>query len=109
MQSSLKIVTLTAVALLASGCNLIKGKETTGQYVDDATLATRAKAALVKDSTVSASDFNIDVYKGDVTLTGVAKNQAEVNRAIDDIKHVPGVASVKNATRIASADRASDK
>lgn len=104
MHSSLKIVALTAVALLATGCNVLKGKQTTGQYVDDTTVLTRAKAALVKDSTVSATDFNIDVYKGDVTLTGVAKNAAEVNRAIDDIKRVEGVKSVKNATRLATAD-----
>jgi hyperosmotically inducible protein len=109
MQSSMKIVTLTAIAVLASGCNLMKGKETTGQYVDDTTVATRAKTALVKDSTVSASDFNIDVYKGNVTLTGVAKNQDEVNRAIDDIKRVPGVVSVKNATRLATTDRGTGK
>jgi hyperosmotically inducible protein len=104
MQISLKIAAITAVTLLATGCNLMKGKETTGQYVDDATVATRAKAALVKDSTVSAGDFNIDVYKGNVTLTGVAKNAAEVNRAIDDIKRVDGVVSVKNATRLATAE-----
>jgi hyperosmotically inducible periplasmic protein len=104
MHSSLKIVAFTAATLLVAGCNLMKGKETTGQYVDDATVATRSKAALVKDSTVSASDFNIDVYKGNVTLTGVAKNAAEVNRAIDDIKRVEGVVSVKNATRLATAE-----
>jgi hyperosmotically inducible protein len=109
MHSSMRIVAITAATLLVTGCNLMKGKETTGQYVDDATLSTRAKAALVKDSTVSATDFNIDVYKGNVTLTGVAKNPAEVSRAIDDIKTVPGVVSVKNATRIATADRGNDK
>src|SRR6266404_4271127 len=105
MRSSLKIVAVTAVVMLAAGCNVMKGKETAGQGVDDATIATRAKAALVKDDTVSASDFNIDVYKGNVTLTGVAKNPAEVSRAIDDIKRVPGVVGVKNATRVATADR----
>jgi hyperosmotically inducible protein len=109
MRSSMKMVTVTAVALLATGCNLIKGKETTGQAVDDATIATRAKAALVKDDTVSATDFNIDVYKGNVTLTGVAKNLDEVRRAVDDIKRVPGVASVKNATRLATTDRGESK
>src|ERR1700704_5097637 len=109
MHSSMKIVALTAVTLLATGCNLMKGKETTGQYVDDATLSTRAKAALVKDSTVSAADFNIDVYKGNVTLTGVAKTPDEVKRAIDDIKRVQGVVSVKNATRVATADRGENK
>ena len=104
MQTSLRIVAITAVAVLAAGCNLMKGKETTGQYVDDATIATRAKAALVKDSTVSAADFNIEVYKGNVTLTGVAKNTAEVTRAVEDIKGVNGVVSVKNATRLATAE-----
>jgi hyperosmotically inducible protein len=105
LRTSTKIATIAAIALLATGCNLMKGKETTGQYVDDATIATRAKAALVKDSTVSASDFNIDVYKGNVTITGVAKNSDEVGRAIDDIKRVDGVKSVKNATRLATAER----
>jgi hyperosmotically inducible periplasmic protein len=104
MQTSLRIVAITAVAVLAAGCNLMKGKESTGQYVDDTTIATRAKAALVKDSTVSASDFNVEVYKGNVTLTGVAKNTGEVTRAIDDIKKVNGVVSVKNATRLANAE-----
>jgi hyperosmotically inducible protein len=108
MRSSIKIVAVTAAALLA-GCNVLKGKETAGQGVDDATIATRAKAALVKDDTVSASDFNIDVYKGNVTLTGVAKNSAEVSRAVDDIKRVPGVVSVKNATRLATTDRGESK
>ena len=105
MRSSMRIVAVTAAAVLATGCNMIKGKETAGQSVDDATIATRAKAALVKDGTVSASDFNIDVYKGNVTLTGVAKTPDEVTRAIDDVKRVPGVVSVKNATRVATADR----
>jgi hyperosmotically inducible periplasmic protein len=104
MHSSIRIFAVTAVALLVTGCNAIKGKETAGQSVDDATIATRAKAALVKDSTVSASDFNIDVYKGHVTVTGVAKSRDEVTRAIDDIKRVPGVQSVKDATRLASSD-----
>jgi hyperosmotically inducible protein len=109
MHIRVKIVAVTAVAILASGCNLIRGKETTGQYVDDTTVATRAKAALVKDSTVSAADFNIEVYKGNVTLSGVAKTAGEVSRAIDDIKQVPGVVSVKNATRLATADRGESK
>src|SRR5437879_11678056 len=108
MRSSMKLAAVTAVTLLA-GCNVMKGKETAGQGGDDATIATRAKAALVKDDTVSASDFNIDVYKGNVTLTGVAKNPSEVSRAIDDIKRVPGVVSVKNATRVATADRGETK
>ncbi|HEY6484273.1 MAG TPA: BON domain-containing protein [Steroidobacteraceae bacterium] len=105
----MKLIALTAATLLASGCNVMKGKETSGQYVDDATLMTRAKAALVKDSTVSATDFNVDVYKGNVTLTGVAKSPDEVRRAIEDIKTVPGIVGVKNATRVATTERGDGK
>jgi osmotically-inducible protein OsmY len=104
MRTTINTVAITAVILLAGGCSVFKGQKTAGQFVDDSTIATRAKAALVKDSTVSATDFNIDVYKGEVTLTGVAKNQAEVERAIDDIKRVDGVKNVKNSTRLASAN-----
>jgi hyperosmotically inducible protein len=104
MRTQINIVAISAVVLLATGCSVFKGQKTTGEFVDDSTIATRAKAALVKDSTVSATDFNIDVYKGEVTLTGVAKNNGEVARAIDDIKRVDGVKSVKNSTRLADAN-----
>ncbi|MBS0416229.1 MAG: BON domain-containing protein [Proteobacteria bacterium] len=104
MNTSVKWVAVTTIALFASGCSVFKGQKTAGQFVDDSTIATRAKAALVKDSTVSATDFSVNVYKGEVTLTGVAKSESEVSRAIDDIKRVDGVKSVKNATRLASAN-----
>src|SRR3569833_397974 len=94
MRSTINTVAITAVVLLASGCSVFKGQKPAGQFVDDSTIATRAKAALVKDSTVSATDFNIDVYKGEVTLTGVAKSQGEVDRAIVVFLCVDGVKSV---------------
>ena len=109
MRSALKLAAVTAAALLATGCNLMKGKETTGQYVDDTTLTARAKAALVKDDQVSATDFNVDVYKGNVTLTGVAKSAEEARRAVEDIRKVPGVKSVKNATRVATTERGTNR
>jgi len=102
MRSGLKVTAVAAAALLLAGCNLIKGKETTSEYADDASLTARAKAALVSDKNVSATDFNLDVYQGNVTITGVAKTSAESARAEADIRKVPGVKSVKNAVRIAS-------
>ncbi len=102
MRSAVKIAAITAAALLVAGCNVIKGKETTTEYADDATLTARAKAALVSDKNVSASDFNLETYQGNVTITGVAKSADEAKRAEADIRKVPGVKSVKNATRVAS-------
>ncbi len=109
MRSALRITAVAAALLLVAGCNVIRGKETTGDYVDDATLTARAKAALVSDSNVSATDFNLDVYQGNVTITGVAKTSAEAARAEADVRKVPGVKSVKNATRVASTGSSESK
>ena len=102
MRSAMRIAAVATAVLFVSGCNLIRGKETAGEYVDDATLTARAKAALVSDKNVSATDFNLDVYQGNVTITGVAKTSEESRRAEADIRKVPGVKSVKNATRVAA-------
>jgi hyperosmotically inducible periplasmic protein len=107
MRPALRIAVAAAATALIPACNLIHGKETTGQYVDDTTLAARATAALVKDKQVSASDFHLDVYMGNVTISGTARNSAEAARAVEDLHNVRGVKSVKNATRVASSDEES--
>jgi len=103
------VTAVAATVLLIAGCNLIKGKETTTEYADDASLTARAKAALVSDKNVSATDFNLDVYQGNVTITGVAKTSAESARAEADVRKVPGVKSVKNAVRVASTGTSESK
>jgi hyperosmotically inducible periplasmic protein len=79
-------------------------EESAGDYVDDTTISARAKAALIKDSNVRSTDFSIEVYEGNVTLTGVAQTETEVRLAEDDIRSIQGVKSVKDDVRIASAD-----
>jgi hyperosmotically inducible periplasmic protein len=109
MRSALGITAVAAAMLLVAGCDVIRGKETTSEYADDASLSAHAKAALVADSSVSATDFNLEVYQGNVTITGVAKTSAEAARAEADIRRVPGVKSVKNATRVASTEPSASK
>jgi len=106
MRSAPRIAAASAAAVLIAGCNLIHGNETTGEYVDDATVTARAKEALLADKQVSSSDFHLDVYMGNVTISGTARNPAEAERVVSDISKVPGVKSVKNATRVASIDHA---
>ena len=105
MRASLKLSTVAAVALFSTvGCKIINHEETTGKYVDDTTISARAKAALIKDNNVKSSDFSIEVYQGNVTLTGVATSPTEVKLAAEDIRAVDGVKSLKNDVRIANAD-----
>jgi len=110
MRSFTKFSTVAAIALFSvAGCKVMHHEETAGQYVDDTTLTARAKAALIKDKNVSASDFSIEVYQGHVTLTGVAKTPAESTLAAADIRAIEGVKSVKNDVRIASTDNAAPR
>jgi len=71
--------------------------ETPGQYIDDATITTKVKTALVKDSATSALDVKVETYRGTVQLAGFASSQAEIKRAEALARAVPGVNDVKNS------------
>lgn len=110
MRGFTKVSTLAAIALFTTaGCRVMHHQETAGQYVDDTTLTARAKAALIKDSNVKSSDFSVQVYQGNVTLTGVASSPAEAKRAEADIRAIDGVKSVKNDVRVAEVNSSVSK
>ena len=110
MRSFMKFSTVAAIAVLSTaGCRVMHHQETAGQYVDDTTLSARAKAALIKDKAVKSSDFSVQVYQGNVTLTGVTSSPAEAKRAEADIKAIDGVKSVKNDVRIAETNPATNR
>ena len=105
MCAPLKLATVATVVLLSTAaCRVIHHDESAGDYVDDTTISARAKAALIKDNNVQSTDFSIEVYQGNVTLTGVARTETESRLAADDIRSIQGVKSVKNDVRIAAAD-----
>lgn len=85
-----------AAPFVLSACGSQPTRESTGQYIDDATISTKVKSAFVADKTVSATDIKVDTFKGTVQLSGFAKTQAEINQAVTIAKGVQGVQSVKN-------------
>lgn len=65
--------------------------------VGDAVITTKVKAEFAKDKAVSATAIKVDTdSNGMVQLSGTAKSQAEVDKAIVLAKNVKGVTSVKN-------------
>jgi len=70
--------------------------EATKEYLDDAALTTKVKAALVADKETKASEVKVETDKGVVHLTGTVDNQQMAARAEDVAKSVKGVQSVKN-------------
>ena len=79
-------------------------KESTGEYVDDATVTAKVKTAIVSDVGVkAASNVNVETFRGVVQLSGFADTDEQAAKAASAAKKVNGVKSVKNDIRIKSA------
>ena len=88
---------LAAVTLAAmSGCAVTRGQEPVGAYIDDTAITTAVKARFVDNKTVDASAISVETMKGNVLLSGFAKNSSEKAVAESLAWKVDGVKAVKN-------------
>ena len=71
-------------------------ERTVGGMWSDATITTRVKTALIKDSRISAMHIDVDTIDRHVTLSGNVRTAGEVSLAADIAGRVPGVKTVKN-------------
>jgi osmotically-inducible protein OsmY len=94
------IVVLAIVLASASGCASTATKEGTGEYVDDSVITTKVKAAIFNDSALKVNEINVETFKGVVQLSGFVRSQADIDKAVQVARGVPGVKSVKNDMRI---------
>ena len=94
------LVTLLAlgggIATLSTGCAGSATRESTGEYLDDATITTKVKAAFVKDPLVKALDVKVDTFKGTVQLSGFVDTSEQKTRAEQIAAGINGVNGVKN-------------
>jgi osmotically-inducible protein OsmY len=96
-QSYLKSLTLALVltAPLVTACG-----KTVGDTIDDTTITTRVKTAMLNDPAVGGLRIDVDTFKGAVTLSGGVKSQAEREQAITLARRVSGVTEVKDNLQI---------
>ena len=88
---------VAAIALTVMvGCASTPQKEGTGEYVDDAVITTKVKAAVLNEPTLKSSEINVETFKGVVQLSGFVSSQDEINKAVELARGVKGVTSVKN-------------
>jgi len=87
---------LFAAILGLVGCAGTPTKESTGEYVDDAAITTKVKAALLKDDVVKSFQVQVETFKGVVQLSGFVDNSDQKDAAAKDAAAVPGVSDVKN-------------
>ena len=86
----------------ASDMSLGQRVDNLGQQVDDQTIETKVKAALLGAPDVSGTAISVEVLRGEVQLSGFVKSQAEVQRAIELSRRVDGVTRVVNKMSVRS-------
>ena len=87
-----KVLILTAVVLLTAP--FAYADKTTGETIDDSTIATKTKTALLTDKTAPGNALNVEVYKGQVQLAGFVGSDEERAAAIAVAEKVTGVVRV---------------
>ena len=102
MRSFNRFATFFFAIVLASllGCASTTKQEGTGEYVDDTVLTTKVKAAIFNEPSLKSAEINVETFKGVVQLSGFVSSQANIDKAVQVSRSVPGVESVKNAMRL---------
>jgi osmotically-inducible protein OsmY len=93
---------LATAALGFAACSSDPQSRSFGQVIEDQTLETRVKAALIDDPGVKAGRVEVETYKGVVQLSGTVGSQKEADAAVAAAKRVSGVTSVKNDLRVSA-------
>ncbi len=91
----LLVTSLLPIAMLACG-------KTIGETLDDATITTRVKTALLNDTPVSFAQIDVATSAGVVTLSGDVRSKAEADRAVQLARGVAGVKGVRSTLKVSS-------
>ena len=78
-----------------------KSEITTGEKIDDASITAQVKSALLSHRSTSAIHTGVSTTDGVVTVTGIAKNEAEKSLVTKLTEDINGVTSVVNNMTVA--------
>jgi hyperosmotically inducible periplasmic protein len=84
---------------LFSGCAHMTG-ETTGEYIDDSTIHTKATDIVVKDPDAHYFKVDVTVTQGDVVLQGFVNSRETEDRLVAKIREIRGVKSVQSLLKM---------
>lgn len=73
------------------------------EKADDSIITTKLRAKLTADSAISSINYSIKTIRGTVYLSGIAQNQAELNRVMGYARGVSGVRNVVSNVQVKSS------
>lgn len=91
------LVALAALTLTSAAAFADNGSN---HPVKDSYITTKVKAELAADHATKARDIHVATVDGVVTLRGVARSDAEKDRAERDAMRIKGVRSVNNEIKV---------
>ncbi len=100
---NIKQVMILSVALAlvgVAGCTGTGKSRSTGEVMDDTSIAARTKSALLADDGTHGLDIDVEVDRNEVQLNGFVDSQAQIDRAGVIARGITGVTSVKNNLRV---------
>lgn len=83
-----------ALATSVTGCAAVSGRETPGEYVDDVTISTKVRAAIIGE--LGPGEVKVETMQGVVQLSGFVKSQQVKTRAGEIARSATGVKQVRN-------------
>ena len=90
------LVAVLAVTVPIAACTSSRTTESTGEYVDDATVTSKVKTALLSDSGLKSFDIGVETYKDVVQLSGFVDSPDQKVQAEQIARSVSGVRGVRN-------------
>jgi len=99
MKTSHLMVALVLAGLLAGplgACSSTSTSQSTGEYIDDATISNTVRAQLIGDAELNIFQIDVTTFKGVVQLSGFVDSATAKERAGRVAAGVQGVKEVRN-------------
>ena len=103
----MKKASVALALVLAALCSVpvTNAQRSTGESVDDTTIAVSVKTALTKSERVSANNVNVEVYKRTVQLSGFVPSRDAQSAALEIASETGGVENVLDAMVVLPGER----
>lgn len=94
------ILSLALVLTAVVGCAASGQHRSTGEVMDDTSIAARTKSSLLADPVTDGLNIDVEVDRNRVQLNGFVDSQAQIDRAGEIARSISGVASVENNLQV---------
>jgi osmotically-inducible protein OsmY len=96
LKTLLTVAFLSTFVVFISACAQTDHKRSSGEYIDDTSITTKVKSALLAEKDVKSFDISVETFNRTVQLSGFVNSQWQIDKAVSVAKGVNGVENVKN-------------